>query len=118
PRKPVVGEPPLSQARSAGVAKPRPKVLSRKAHRKVKPISRRTMPRRVKPHPFFSTPAAAAEADCEGTKDAAREGEAAVADMGDAFRWWSCGARGFSRYQKARRARRARGGTLVATFSL
>jgi hypothetical protein len=36
-RKPVVGEPPLIHALSDSVAKPRPKVLSRKVHRKIQP---------------------------------------------------------------------------------
>jgi hypothetical protein len=36
-RKPVVGLPPAIHARSAGVAKPHPKVLSRNAHRKIQP---------------------------------------------------------------------------------
>ncbi|KKR60817.1 MAG: hypothetical protein UU01_C0033G0005 [Parcubacteria group bacterium GW2011_GWA2_40_37] len=38
-RKPVVGEPPLIQAFSATVAKPNPKVLSKNAQRKIKPIT-------------------------------------------------------------------------------
>ena len=42
-RKPVVGLPPASQAFSAGVAKPSPKVLSTKAHRKVQPRAIRAM---------------------------------------------------------------------------
>ena len=37
--KPWAGVPPLIQARSDGVAKPRPNTLSRKAHMKVQPMT-------------------------------------------------------------------------------
>lgn len=41
-RKPWLGVPPLIQARSAGVENPRPKVLSKKAQRKMKPVASRS----------------------------------------------------------------------------
>ena len=40
-RKPLVGDPPWIQARALGVEKPRPKVLSRKAQRKMNPVAMR-----------------------------------------------------------------------------
>ena len=40
-RKPEVGDPPLIQALFVGVVKPKPKVLSINAHRKIKPIANR-----------------------------------------------------------------------------
>src|SRR6478609_7516876 len=40
-RKPLVGDPPASQARSLAVENPRPNSLSRKAHRKTKPTDSR-----------------------------------------------------------------------------
>ena len=40
-RKPKVGEPPVIQASAPAVAIPRPKVLSRKAHRKIQASARR-----------------------------------------------------------------------------
>src|SRR5690606_30403288 len=81
PRKPLVGEPPLSQEFSVGVEKPSPKVLSRNAHRKVNPTIRRVMPRTVKPQPFFSAPTAVPAA--AGTVAVV----AVVVVTGDAFRW-------------------------------
>ena len=45
PRKPWLGVPPLTQARSTGVENPSPNVLSRKAHRKMNPMARRRMAR-------------------------------------------------------------------------